>query len=61
MMIAWYLATALAYRYDDILPILTEKKLDPWIHNKTIRKACESFRITKEQKDELKLLVIKLK
>lgn len=61
MMIAWYLATALAYRYDDILPILTEKELDPWIHNKTIRKACESFRITKEQKDELKLLVIKLK
>lgn len=61
MMIAWYLATALAYRYDDILPILTEKQLDPWIHNKTIRKACESFRITKEQKDELKLLVIKLK
>ena len=61
MMIAWYLATALAYRYEDILPILTEKKLDPWIHNKTIRKACESFRITKEQKDELKLLVIKLK
>ena len=61
MMIAWYLATALAYRYDDILPILTEKKPDPWIHNKTIRKACESFRITKEQKDELKQLVIKLK
>ena len=59
MMIAWYLATALAYRYDDILPILAEKRLDPWIHNKTIRKACESFRITPEQKTELKLLVIK--
>ena len=61
MMIAWYLATALAYRYDDILPILAEKRLDPWIHNKTIRKACESFRITPEQKNELKLLVIKTK
>ena len=61
MMIAWYLATALAYRYDDILPILTDKELDPWIHTKTIRKACESFRITKEQKDELKQLVIKIK
>lgn len=61
MMIAWYLATALAYRYDDILPILAEKRLDPWIHNKTIRKACESFRITPEHKNELKLLVIKSK
>ncbi len=61
MMIAWYLATSLAYRYDDILPILAEKRLDPWIHNKTIRKACESFRITPEQKTELKLLVIKTK
>ncbi len=61
MMIAWYLATALAYRYDDILPVLKEKRLDTWIHNKTIRKACESFRITPEQKNELKLLVIKTK
>ncbi|MBP5654091.1 MAG: DNA alkylation repair protein [Clostridiales bacterium] len=59
MMIAWYFATALAKQYDDILPFIEKNKLDTWTHNKTIQKACESFRITPEQKEYLKSLKIK--
>ncbi|MCD7744195.1 MAG: DNA alkylation repair protein [Lachnospiraceae bacterium] len=59
MMIAWYFATALAKQYDRILPFIEENRLDPWIHNKTIQKAVESYRITPEQKAYLKTLRIK--
>ena len=56
MMIAWYFATALAKQYEAVLPYLTEHRLDVWTHNKTIQKAVESYRITEEQKVELKRL-----
>ena len=56
MMIAWYFATALAKRYDAVLPYLKQEKLDVWTHNKTIQKAVESYRITEEQKIYLKSL-----
>lgn len=56
MMIAWYFATALAKQYDSALPFLENHKLSSWIHNKTIQKAVESFRITDEQKCFLKSL-----
>ncbi len=59
MMQAWYFATALAKRYDEILPFITEKKLDTWVHNKSIQKAVESYRITPEQKEFLRSLKIK--
>ncbi len=59
MMAAWYFATALAKQYDAVLPFLTGRKLEPWIHNKAIQKAVESYRITPEQKDFLKKLRIK--
>lgn len=54
MMIAWYFATALAKQWESALPFIREGKLSSWIHNKTIQKAVESYRITKEQKMELK-------
>ena len=54
MMQAWFFATALAKQYDSALPYITEKKLAPWVHNKTIQKARESFRISKEQKEFIK-------
>ena len=54
MMAAWYFATALAKQYEAVLPYLEEQRLDPWTHNKTIRKAIESFRITEEQKAYLR-------
>lgn len=56
MMIAWYFATALAMQYDATLPYITECKLPVWIHNKTIQKAIESYRITNEQKNFLRTL-----
>ena len=58
MMQAWYFATALAKQYDTILPYLTEWRLEPWTHNKTIQKAVESFRITDTQKVYLRTLRI---
>lgn len=61
MMIAWYFATALAKRYEEVLPYMEEKKLDTWTHNKAIRKAIESSRITPEQKTYLRSLKIKEK
>ena len=54
MMRAWYFATALAFQYEAILPLLAENRMDIFTHNKTIRKAVESFRITDEQKEELR-------
>ena len=56
MMIAWYLATALAKQWDATIPYLEERKLSPWVHRKTIQKAVESYRITEEQKVYLKTL-----
>ena len=56
MMVAWYFATALAKQYDHALPYLEEHSLERWIHNKTIQKAVESYRITPEQKAYLKTL-----
>ena len=59
MMIAWYFATALAKQYDSVIKYLTEKRLPDWVHNKTIPKAVESFRISPETKEYLKTLRIK--
>lgn len=59
MMIAWFFATALAKQYDATLPFIENNRLDMWVHNKTIQKAVESYRITPEQKAYLKTLKIK--
>lgn len=59
MMIAWFFATALAKNYDEVLPYLTDRKLGVWVHNKTIRKAIESRRISDERKEFLRSLTIK--
>ena len=56
MMIAWYFATALAKQWDTVIVYLEERKLPEWVHRKTIQKAIESYRITKEQKEHLKEL-----
>ena len=54
MMRAWYFATALAKQYDGVVSFLEEKRLDVWTHNKAIQKACESRRVTVEQKRYLR-------
>lgn len=59
MVRAWCFATALAKQYDETIKILESNAIDKWTHNKTIQKAIESYRITKEQKEYLKNLKIK--
>ncbi len=56
MMIAWFYATALAKRWDETIPYIEQRKLPTWVHQKTIQKAIESFRVTQEHKDYLKTL-----
>lgn len=59
MMIAWYFATALAKQYEAALPYLENRRLAPWVHNKAIQKAVESFRVSEEHKTYLRTLKIK--
>ena len=59
MMRAWYFATALAKQYDHTIHYILNQKLDVWTHNKTIRKAIESFRISEETKAFLKNYTIR--
>ena len=59
MMIAWYFATALAKQYEAALPYLENRRLDPWVHNKAIQKAVESFRVSDGHKNYLRTLKIR--
>ena len=56
MVVAWYFATALAKQWEMAFLYIKNRKLSPWIHAKTIQKACESYRITAEQKAVLRAL-----
>lgn len=56
MMNAWYFATALAKQYDYAVVYLEKNILSPWVHNKTIQKACESYRVSDTHKAYLKTL-----
>ena len=61
MEIAWYMATALAKQWESVIPYVEKRMLDPWTQNKTISKAVDSYRITKEQKEYLRTLRISLR
>lgn len=61
MMQAWYYATALAKQWDAAIKIIEEKKLSPWVHNKTIQKARESFRVSEEHKEILLAMKVQVK
>ena len=56
MMIAWFFATALAKQWNNAVVYIEEQKISPWVHNKTIQKACESYRISDERKAFLRTL-----
>lgn len=56
MMQAWFYATALAKQWNSTIPYLMENSFSRWVHNKTIQKAIESYRITPEQKQYLRTL-----
>lgn len=51
MMQAWYFATALAKQWDSTFPVIPT--LPDWVRRKTIKKACESFRVSQEHKEML--------
>ncbi|MBQ9132164.1 MAG: DNA alkylation repair protein [Clostridia bacterium] len=59
MAVAWFFSIALIKQYDDALPYLTECRLSPWIHNKAIQKARESYCVKPEIKAYLATLKIK--
>ena len=56
MMISWFYATALAKQWDSTISYIKNNKLDVWIHNKTIQKGIESYRISVSQKEYLRKL-----
>lgn len=58
MMIAWFFATALTKKWDYAIKYIENNKLEKWVHNKTIQKAIESYRITDKQKEYLKSMKI---
>lgn len=59
MAIAWYYSYALIKQYPYALPLFESQQLDKWIHNKSIQKAVESYRIPTERKDYLRQLRIR--
>lgn len=59
MAIAWFYSFALIKKYDETIKYFEDKKLDKWIHNKSIQKAIESSRISDCRKDYLRSLKIK--
>ena len=59
MAIAWFYSFALIKQYDDTIILFQDKCLDKWIHNKSIQKAIESYRISDDKKEYLKSLKIK--
>ena len=56
MMIAWYFSTALAMDFKGAVSYLEDSRLDKWVHNKTIHKGIESFRLTEQEKSYLRNL-----
>ena len=59
MAISWYYSFALIKNYEEVIPLFENKILDKWIHNKSIQKAIESYRISNERKSYLRSLKIK--
>lgn len=56
MAVAWALASAMVNYPEKVLAIIEGNKLPVWVHNKTIQKCRESYRITKELKSYLNTL-----
>ncbi len=54
MMISWFFATALAKQYKSAVKYVENGQLPPFVHRKTIQKACESLCIPEENKQYLK-------
>lgn len=56
MALAWFYSMSLVKQYDATIALLEQHTLSKWVHNKTIQKAIESFKMPIEKKDYLKTL-----
>ena len=56
MAVAWAISYCLIKFYDETTKYLESAKIDKFTYNKSIQKAIESYRITKEQKEFLRTL-----
>ena len=54
MALAWLVSFCLIKHYERTLPILENCRLSPWVHNKSIQKAVESYQISEEKKAYLR-------
>jgi 3-methyladenine DNA glycosylase AlkD len=56
MMVAWLLSISYIKFKEKTYQFLLSNKLDNFTFNKTISKICDSYRISKEEKQQLKYL-----
>lgn len=56
MAVAWALSVCFIKCRAQTLPVIEQGLLDDFTHNKTIQKCCESYRVSKEDKDYLRSL-----
>ncbi len=59
MAAAWALSVAFIKNSSKIMPLIENRKTEPFIHNKTISKICDSYRVDKQTKEILKTYKIK--
>ena len=58
---AWLISECYVKFPDETTKLLKDKKLYPWTQNKAIQKIREAFRVSKENKEFLKTLKVKIK
>lgn len=54
MAVAWAISICLIKFYNETIEFLNKSNLEKFTYNKSLQKAIESYRITKEQKEELR-------
>ena len=59
MAIAWLVSFCLIKEYESTIFVIENGLLSPWVHNKSIQKAIESYQISQEKKNHLRSLKIK--
>jgi 3-methyladenine DNA glycosylase AlkD len=59
MALAWYFSVALVKQYDSTIKLIEAKSLPKFVHNKSIQKAIESYRISPSSKEYLRSLKVK--
>ena len=55
---AWFFAEALAAQWESAVKVIEERRLIPWVHNKSIQKARESYKVAEDRKAYLDTLKI---